>query len=92
MNVAVKPTSIRLSSGTQALLDNAAKRMRRSKSSIVEEALKAQLNRITEKEVTAKRENAMKFLLDIRRRAEAASPGLTAEQIDAQVRNFRGDD
>lgn len=92
MNVAIKPTSIRLSSGTQALLDNAAKQLRRSKSSIVEEALKAQMNRIAEKEVIVKRENAMKFLLDLRRRAEAASPGLTAEQIDAQVRNFRGDD
>jgi predicted DNA-binding protein len=92
MNAAVKPTSIRLSSGTQALLDKASKQLRRSKSSIVEEALKAQLNRIAEKEVLAKRENAMKFLLDIRRRAETASPGLTAEQIDAQVRNFRGDD
>ncbi len=92
MNVAVRPTSIRLSSGTQALLDNAAKQLHRSKSSIVEEALKAQLNRIGENEVLAKRENAMKFLLDIRRRADAASPGLTVEQIDAQVRNFRGDD
>ena len=92
MNVAIKPTSIRLSSGTQALLDGAAKQLRRSKSSIVEEALKAQLNRIAEKQVITKRENAMKILLDIRRRAEAASTGLTAEQIDAQVRNFRGDD
>jgi predicted DNA-binding protein len=92
MNVAVKPTSIRLSSGTQMLLDNAAKQLRRSKSSIVEEALKAQLNRIAEKEVLAKRENAMTILLDIRRRAEAASTGLTSEEIDTQVRNFRGDD
>jgi predicted DNA-binding protein len=92
MNVAVKPTSIRLSSGTQTLLDKAAKQLRRSKSSIVEEALKAQLNRIAENEVLAKRETAMKILLDIRRRAEAASTGLTSEEIDAQVRTFRGDD
>jgi predicted DNA-binding protein len=91
MNVAVKPTSIRLSSGTQMLLDNAAKQLRRSKSYLVEEALKAQLTSVIRKESELAIKERLERLMALKG-AGAREGGVTADEIDARQRAFRGED
>ncbi len=89
MNVAVKPTSIRLSSGTQMLLDNASRQLRRSKSYLVEEALMAQLASVALKETELAN---MERLMALKGAGARGVEPMTPEEIEARQRAFRGED
>jgi predicted transcriptional regulator len=92
MSRAPQPTSIRLSEDMLRLLDKRSKQSRRSRSFIVEEALQAHLSKAPKagNADTAKARRDM--LASLRKRAEAASEGLSAAEIDARARDFRGED
>lgn len=92
MNVAVKPTSVRLSSGTQALLDNASKRLRRSKSYLVEEALKAQLASVALKETELANTERLNRLMALKGAGARGVKPMTPDDIEARQRAFRGED
>ena len=92
MNVAVKPTSIRLSSGTQMLLDNASKQLRRSKSYLVEEALKAQLAYVAHRESELANKERLERLIALKGAGARGVKPMTQEEIEARQRAFRGED
>jgi predicted DNA-binding protein len=92
MSGTAQPTSIRLSEATRLLLDKSARETRRSRSYLVEQALKAHLPRIAEKEKGLAAKTALDRLMALRRLADSASNGLGSDEIDARSREFRGDD
>ena len=91
MHAAAKPTSIRLSNSTQLMLDRAAKQLRRSKSYLVEEALKAQLTSVSRKEAESANKDRLERLLALKGAGARDGGATTAEEIEARQRAFRGE-
>ena len=92
MGSAAQPTSIRLSEATLRLLDKSAKAQARSRSHIVEEALRRHLSAEAAAENTDLRQKRLDALAELRRRADKISLRLSAAEIDARTRKFRGED
>jgi RHH-type transcriptional regulator, rel operon repressor / antitoxin RelB len=86
------PVSIRLSQSAKAILDSTAKRLRRSRSYVVEDMLKRQLAVSEDLQGTSNRSQAIERLKAWRERAEAATSGRDPKDIDAMIRELRGDD
>ena len=91
MSSAHPPVSVRLSEPIWALLDATAKETKRSRSFIIEEALKQHLKAesgIVNKTDAAER---LKRFLAFKGSAVGATP-LTVEDIEQRARDFRGED
>lgn len=84
--------SVRLPEGVRERLDIAAQRTNRSRSFLVQEALTRHLNDI----VTEQSGGTAQSRLDKLRALKGAGARMygprSAEEIDAQIREFRGDD
>lgn len=92
MSGSAQPTSIRLSEATRLLLDKSARQLRRSRSYLVEEALKAQLPRIAEREMGIERLSILERLLALKGAGARAHGPTSVEKIEARQREFRGEE
>ena len=90
MAVQNHPVSIRLSESAKDILDSTARRLRRSRSYVVEEMLKHQSQALEESAPTAANPIEAR-LKSWRERADAATSGRDAKTIDAMIRELRGD-
>ena len=81
--------SLRLPDATKGQLDRAAKLTRRSRSFLMKEALDAYLPTVLDADAPAKSRLARLLAFE---GAGAAGGGRTADEIDAEVRDFRADD
>jgi hypothetical protein len=92
MPSAVAPTSVRLSEATKKLLDEAAKKTRRSRSFLVEETLKLHLPSIVRNNANLTKEEKISRLKELQGIGVRLVGPQTAEEIDARIRAFRGDE
>jgi RHH-type transcriptional regulator, rel operon repressor / antitoxin RelB len=86
------PTSVRLTDETRRILDDAARQTRRSRSYLVEETLKQYLPRIVQKEGRASPEERIRRLKELQGIGARLLGPQTIEEIDARIREIRGDD
>ncbi|QGM45689.1 ribbon-helix-helix protein, CopG family [Methylocystis heyeri] len=86
------PTSVRLSDDTRKILDEAARLTRRSRSYLVEETLKQFLPRIVQKETRPAAEERIRRLKELQGIGARLLGPKTIEEIDANIRQIRGDD
>lgn len=83
--------SVRLPSDTSVRLEKAAKSTHRSRSFLVKEALERHLNEIVQ-EQTGQTKSRMARLLEMQGVGSRLYGERTQEDIDAQIREFRGDE
>lgn len=86
------PTSVRLTDETRKILDDAAQLTRRSRSYLVEETLKQFLPRIVQKETRPSPEERIRRLKELEGIGYRLVGPQTIEEIDARIREFRGDE
>lgn len=86
------PTSVRLTSETRRILDEAARLTRRSRSFLVEETLREYLPRVVQKEVRPSPEERIRRLKELEGIGARLVGPQSIEEIDARIREFRGDD
>ena len=86
------PTSVRLTDETRKILDEAARLTRRSRSYLVEETLKQFLPRIVRKEVRPSPEERVRRLKELQGIGFRLVGPQSIEEIDARIREFRGDE
>jgi predicted DNA-binding protein len=90
---ATSPTiSLRLPAETKDRLERAASLTRRSRSFLVKEALDKHLDAILNEHGARRRTDRLARLLAFKGAGAGVGGGRTAEDIDAQVRAFRGDE
>jgi hypothetical protein len=92
MNAATLPTSIRLSEPTLRLLDKKSKETARSRSFIVEEALRWHLHADGATDKSDMKQKRLDALAELRKRADGIADRLTSAEIEARSREFRGED
>jgi metal-responsive CopG/Arc/MetJ family transcriptional regulator len=92
MGSAAQPTSIRLSEATLRLLDRSAQAQARSRSHIVEEALRRYLPAEAAAENLDLRQRRLLALEELRKLADKTAVRLTSAEIEARSREFRGGD
>lgn len=83
--------SVRLSPEVRERLDRAALRMRCSRSSIVQEALRRYLDEVEMVEKTAGRSSRMEKLRALKGVGARSYGPLSEEEIEGDIREFRGD-
>jgi len=83
--------TVRLPDATRSLLDRAAKSTHRSRSYLVKEALERHLNDITQ-EQGGKAKSRIAALREIAGVGVRLVGPQTTEEIDARIREFRGDE
>ena len=86
------PTSVRLSTDTRKILDEAARMTRRSRSFLVEETLKQFLPRIIQQETRPLPADRIGRLRKLQGVGARLIEPLSVEEIDARVREWRGDE
>ncbi|MGJ0453681.1 MAG: ribbon-helix-helix protein, CopG family [Methylocystis sp.] len=86
------PTSVRLTEETRKILDEAARRTRRSRSYLVEETLKQFLPRIVQKETQPSPQERIRRLKELEGIGYRLVGPQSVEEIDARIREFRGDE
>ncbi|MGD9539502.1 CopG family ribbon-helix-helix protein [Methylocystis sp.] len=86
------PTSVRLTDETRKILDEAATRTRRSRSYLVEETLKQFLPRVVQKETQPSPQERIRRLKELEGIGARLLGPRTVEEIDASIREIRGDD
>ncbi|MBM3563063.1 MAG: ribbon-helix-helix protein, CopG family [Alphaproteobacteria bacterium] len=91
-SAAPAPTSVRLTDETRKILDEAARRTRRSRSYLVEETLKQFLPRIVQKETQPSPEERIRRLKELEGIGYRLVGPQSIEEIDARIREFRGDE
>lgn len=84
--------SIRLPEATRRALDEAARKTRRSRAFVVKEALDRHLGRIEYEHSLAERRSAFERILALKGAGVGPEGGRSAEDIDAMIREIRGDD
>ena len=87
-----QPTSIRLSSLTRDILDEAAKQTNRSRSYLVEETLKNYLTLVVKKERQPSPKERIVRLKALQGSGAGIIGNQTVEEIDARIRALRGDE
>jgi hypothetical protein len=92
MNATTLPTSIRLSEPTLRLLDKKSKETARSRSFIVEEALRRHLYSDVMKDHSDLKQKRLDALAELRKRADGIAVRLSSAEIEARSREFRGED
>lgn len=91
-SAAPTPTSVRLTDETRKILDEAARRTRRSRSYLVEETLKQFLPRVVQKETQPSPQERIRRLKELEGIGYRLVGPQSVEEIDARIREFRGDD
>ena len=86
------PTSVRLTQETLKTLDEAARRTRRSRSYLVEETLKQFLPRVVQKETQPSPQERIRRLKELQGIGARLLGPQSIEEIDARIREIRGDD
>lgn len=86
------PLSVRLPDETRHLLDKAAESTHRSRSFLVKEALERHLADIVAEQSGGTRKSRLERLLALKGAGAKLYGPRTAEDIDAQVHGFRGDE
>jgi predicted transcriptional regulator len=86
------PLSVRLPDETRHLLDQAAEKTHRSRSFLVKEALERHLHEIIREQGAETKKSRLERLLALAGAGERLGGPRTAEDIDAQIREFRGDE
>ncbi len=86
------PTSVRLSKETKKLLNEAARKTRRSRSYLIEETLKRHLPSLVRSGERPTKDERIRRLKELQGIGVRLAGGRTAEEIDARVREFRGDE
>lgn len=84
--------SVRLPEKTRERLDQAATSTRRSRSFLIQEALERHLNEIVTEQGGDARKSRLERLLALAGVGERLAGPQTAEEIDARIREFRGDE
>lgn len=84
--------SVRLSPEVRERLERAASRMKRSRSFLVQEALMRHLDDVETVEKVAVRSSRLEKLRSLKGAGALIYGPLSAEQIDADIREFRGDE
>lgn len=92
MSAATLPTSIRLSEPTLRLLDKKSKETARSRSYIVEEALRRHLHPDEAANHANLKQKRLDALAEFRKRADGIAVRLSSAEIEARSREFRGED
>jgi predicted DNA-binding protein len=92
MSAATLPTSIRLSEPTLRLLDKKSKETARSRSFIVEEALRQHLHAEGAADKSDLKQRRLDALEELRKRADEIAVRLSPAEIEARSREFRGED
>jgi metal-responsive CopG/Arc/MetJ family transcriptional regulator len=92
MASATLPTSIRLSEPTLRLLDKESKETARSRSFIVEEALRRHLQAAGASDQSNLKQKRLEALAELRKRADGIAVRLSSTEIEARSREFRGED
>jgi RHH-type transcriptional regulator, rel operon repressor / antitoxin RelB len=87
-----QPTSIRLSSITRDILDEAAKQTKRSRSYLVEETLKNYLTLVVKKERQPSQQERIARLKALQGSGAAIIGNQSVESIDTRIRVLRGDE
>ena len=88
----MSPLSVRLPDETRLLLDKAAESTHRSRSFLVKEALERHLVDIVAEQSGGAKKSRLERLLALQGAAAKRYGPRTAEDIDAQIREFRGDE
>jgi len=84
--------SVRLPDDTKARLDTAAKTTRRSRSFLVKEALELYLVQVVNEQAGGGQKSRLEMLRELKGFGAKRYGARTVEDIDAQVREFRGDE
>lgn len=84
--------SVRLPGETRKALDEAAKITRRSRAFLIKEALDKHLYGILRQQTAAERRSAFQRLYALQGAGKGPEGYRTAEDIDAMIREIRGDD
>lgn len=92
MPSAVAPTSVRLSESTKKLLDEAARKTRRSRSFLVEETLKQHLSSVVRNEAGSTKVEKIRRLKELQGIGVRLVGEQSAESLEQRGREFRGND
>lgn len=92
MPVTTPSLSVRLSPEVRQRLEQVASRMKRSRSFLVQEALVRHLDEVETAERVVGRSSRMEKLRALKGAGARAYGPLSAEQIEADIREFRGDE
>ncbi len=92
MNTTTPTMSLRVPETMKGRLDRMAKTMRRSRSSLVLEALERYLDSIQSEQAVSDTKSRFSNIMKFKGAGISITGGSTAKEIDASIRDFRGDE
>lgn len=92
MKMSTPTLSLRVSATMKERLDRMAKKMRRSRSSLMVEALERHLDEIQQEQAISGIKGRFADILTFKGAGAKVANSRSAEDIDASIREFRGDE
>ena len=92
MKMPTPSLSVRLPDDTRARLDQAAKSTHRSRSFLVKEALELYFSQVVDTQAAGGQKSPLEKLRELKGFGAKMYGARSVEEIDAQVREFRGDE
>ena len=92
MSNANRVLSVRIPEQTRTRLNHLAKKMRRSRSALIVEALNRHLEELNQEHNTNSAHDRFADIMQYKGIGASLNNGRSAKEIDASIREFRGDD